>query len=93
MSSIFDGLKITFVTRDICLEESVLHQHLQQPYHSRDGAPGQRGSGAHTEGGKIGELCTLNNFTGHFRFLGSGESMRTTLVDLSTIWTRLNTEC
>ena len=40
---LISSLEIIFVTFNNCLEESVLHQHLQQPHNPRDGSPGQGG--------------------------------------------------
>ena len=40
---LISSLEMIFVTFNNCLEESVLHQHLQQSHHPRDGSPGQRG--------------------------------------------------
>ena len=50
---LISSLEMIFVTFNNCLEESVLHQHLQQSHNPRDGSPGQRGRGTHTQGGKM----------------------------------------
>ena len=40
---LISSLEMIFVTFNNCLEESVLHQHLQQSHNPRDGSPGQGG--------------------------------------------------
>ena len=50
---LISSLEIIFVTFNNCLEESVLHQHLQQSHNPRNGSPGQRWRGTHTQGGKM----------------------------------------